>query len=113
VFIDYKCNESEINDTKKFIDGLRRAFSKVEVLITLSAIHSELYNRKVLGTYRKLSEGVVVSHLDACLNFGSLFNITQDMKDLPYKFFGTGEVVPNDIEAATAERILAGIFKFS
>lgn len=113
VFIDYKCNEAESNDTKKFIDGLRRAFSKVEVLITLSAIHTELYNRKVLGTYRSLSDGVVVSHLDACLNFGSLFNITQDIKDLPYKFFGTGEVVPDDLEAATAERILAGIFKFS
>lgn len=113
VFIDYKCNETESNDTKKFIDGLRRAFSKVEVLITLSAIHTELYNRKVLGTYRRLSDGVVVSHLDACLNFGSLFNITQDIRDLPYKFFGTGEVVPDDLETATAERVLAGIFKFS
>lgn len=113
VFIDYKCNETESNDTKKFIDGLRRAFSKVEVLITLSAIHTELYNRKVLGTYRQLSDGVVVSHLDACLNFGSLFNITQDIKDLPYKFFGTGEVLPDDLESASAERIMAGIFKFS
>ena len=113
VFIDYKCNEIESNDTKKFIDGLRRAFTKVEVLITLSAIHTELYNRKVLSTYRRLSDGVVVSHLDACLNFGSLFNITQDIKDLPYKFFGTGEVVPDDLETATAERILAGIFKLS
>lgn len=113
IFIDYKCHELESNETKKFIDGLRRAFSKVEVLITLSAIHTELYNRKVLGTYRRLSDGVVVSHLDACLNFGALFNITQDIKDLPYKFFGTGEVCPDDIEAATAERLLAGIFKLS
>lgn len=113
VFIDYKCSEAESNETKKFIDGLRRAFSKVEVLITLSAIHSELYNRKVLGTYRRLSDGVVVSHVDACLNFGSLFNITQDIKDLPYKFFGTGEVCPDDLEPATAERLMAGIFKLT
>lgn len=113
VFIDYKCIDAEANETKKFIDGLRRAFSKVEVLITLSAIHSELYNRKVLGSYRRLSDGVVVSHLDACLNFGSLFNITQDIKDLPYKFFGTGEVCPDDLESASAERLMAGIFKFS
>jgi len=113
VFIDYKCNETESNDTKKFIDGLRRAFSKVEVLITLSAIHTELYNKKVLGTYRRLSDGVIVSHLDACLNFGSLFNITQEIKDLPFKYFGTGEVVPDDLEIATAERVMAGIFKFS
>lgn len=113
VFIDYKCSETETNETKKFIDGLRRAFGKVEVLITLSAIHTELYNRKVLGSYRRLSDGVVVSHVDACLNFGSLFNITQDIKDLPYKFFGTGEVCPDDIEPATAERLMAGIFKLS
>jgi flagellar biosynthesis GTPase FlhF len=113
VFIDYKCSEAEANETKKFIDGLRRAFSKVEVLITLSAIHSELYNRKILGTYRRLSDGAVVSHVDACLNFGSLFNITQDIKDLPYKFFGTGEVCPDDLEPATAERLMAGIFKLT
>lgn len=113
VFIDYKCSEAEANETKKFIDGLRRAFSKVEVLITLSAIHSELYNRKILSTYRRLSDGAVVSHVDACLNFGSLFNITQDIKDLPYKFFGTGEVCPDDLEPATAERLMAGIFKLT
>jgi flagellar biosynthesis GTPase FlhF len=113
VFIDYKCNEVEKNETKKFIDGLKRAFPKVEVLITLSAIQSELYNRKVLGTYRKISDGIVVSHLDACLNFGALFNIASETRELPYKFFGTGEVVPDDLETATAERLLAGIFKLS
>lgn len=113
LFIDYKCNASETNETKKFIDGLRRAFSNVEVLITLSAIHSELYNRKILGSYRRLSDGVVVAHIDACLNFGALFNITHEIKDLPYKFFGTGEVCPDDIEAATAERLMAGIFKLN
>jgi flagellar biosynthesis protein FlhF len=113
VFIDYKCSEAGNSETKKFIDGLRRAFPKVEVLITLSAIHSELYNRKVLATYRKLSDGLVVSNLDACLNFGSLFNINWEMKDLPFKFFGTGEVVPDDLEAASSERLMSGIFKLS
>jgi flagellar biosynthesis GTPase FlhF len=113
VFIDYKCNETEINETKKFIDGLRRAFPNVEVLITLCAIHTELYNRKVLGTYRRLSDGIVISHLDSCLNFGSLFNIATDVKEIPFKFYGTGEVVPDDLEAATSERLMAGIFKLT
>jgi flagellar biosynthesis GTPase FlhF len=113
VFIDYKCNEVEKNETKKFIDGLKRAFPKVEVLITLSAIQTELYNRKVLGTYKKISDGIVVSHLDACLNFGALFNIASETRELPYKFFGTGEVIPDDLEAASAERLMAGIFKLS
>lgn len=113
IFIDFNCTGQEANETKKFIDGMRRAFSRVEVLISLSAIHTELYNRKIIGSYGKLSDGTVVSHLDVCLNFGSLFNITNEFKKLPFKYFGTGEVTPDDIEVATAERIMAGIFKLS
>ncbi len=113
VFVDYKCLEGEVNETKQLIDGMRRSFEKVEVLITLSAIHSELYNKKIVATYRRLSDGIVTTHLDACLNFGALFNISEETRDLPYKFFGTGEIVPDDLEAATAERILAGLFKLS
>lgn len=118
VFVDYKTGNDELgedgvpNNTKKFIDGLRRAFDNVEVLVTLSAIHSELYNRKVVAKYRSLANGLVVSHLDECLNFGALFNIGEDHPEQPFKFFGTGEVVPDDLESATAERILAGIFQF-
>ncbi|WP_044557222.1 flagellar biosynthesis protein FlhF [Halobacteriovorax marinus] len=111
-FIDYKNNSEDINETKKFIDGLRRSFGKVEVLVSLSAIHSEIYNRKVVSRYKSLANGIVISNLDLCLNFGALFNITEENSDLPLKFYGTGEVVPDDLEAATAERLLAGIFQF-
>lgn len=113
IFIDYKTLESQMNETKKFVDGLRRSFDKVEVLVTLSAINSELYNKKVMNRYKKLSDGLVISHLDLCLNFGALFNIVEGDDSLPYKFFGTGEVIPDDLEAATAERILAGIFQLT
>lgn len=112
VFIDFRANPGELNETKKFIDGLRRSFDYVEVLISLSAIHSELYNKLVQGRYRTLAQGIVLSHLDLCLDFGSLFNLVEDAKGLPYKYFGTGSVVPNDIEEASAERVLAGIFQF-
>ena len=84
----------------------------MEVLISLSAIHSEIYNRKVVSRYKGLANGIVIANLDLCLNFGALFNITEENADLPLKFYGTGEVVPDDIEAATAERLLAGIFQF-
>ena len=47
VFIDYKVCGKESDETKKFVDGLRRSFDKVEVLVCLSSIHSELYNKKV------------------------------------------------------------------
>ncbi|OUR98635.1 hypothetical protein A9Q84_04250 [Halobacteriovorax marinus] len=111
-FVDYKNNSEDLNETKKFVDGLRRSFGKVEVLISLSAIHSEIYNKKVVSRYKSLANGIVISNIDLCLNFGALFNITEENRELPLKFYGTGEVVPDDLEAATAERLLAGIFQF-
>ena len=111
VFIDYHNISMDVDETKKFVDGLRRAFKMVEVLISVSAVHSEDYSRKNIQEYRSVADGIVVSGLDMCLDFGALFNIAEDSFDLPFKFFGTGEVVPDDIEAATPERILAGIFQ--
>ncbi len=111
VFIDYKAGNQEANDIKNFLDGLRRSFKNVEVLVCLSSINSELYNKKVLNRYSRVANGIVVTHLDQCLNYGALFNIAINFPDLPYQFFGTGEIVPDDLEGATAERILAGIFQ--
>ncbi|MBC98791.1 MAG: hypothetical protein CME63_13675 [Halobacteriovoraceae bacterium] len=113
VFVDYRNYKTEINDTKKFIDGLKRSFGKVEVMICLSSIHSEIYNRKVISTYQNISDGLIVTHLDQCLNYGAIFNICEEYPKLPLKFFGTGDVIPDDIEAATGERILAGMFKLN
>ena len=111
VFVDYQNISTEVNETKKFIDGLRRSFKMVEVLVSISAIHSEGYNQKKINEHRSLANGIVISNVDLCLNFGSLFNIAESSCDLPFKFFGTGDVVPDDIETATPERILAGIFQ--
>jgi len=111
IIVDYRVGGAEKDETKKFIDGLRRSFQDVEVFVTLSAIHSELYNKRMIGKYKTLSEGLVFSYLDQCLNYGSLFNLSIEVPELPLKFFGTGEEVPNDIESASAERILAGIFQ--
>ncbi len=113
VFIDYKSGSTEVDDVKKFIDGLKRSFENVEILVCLSSIHTELYNKKVLNRYARMANGLVMTHLDQCLNYGSLFNLAIAYDELPFKFFGTGDVVPDDIENATAERILAGIFQIN
>lgn len=110
-FVDFKKLNREGNDVKNFIDGLRRSFKNVEVLICLSAIHSEINNRRVINTYRELLDGMILTHLDKCLNFGSIFNISSDYQKIPLVFFGTGETVPEDLEAASAERILGGMFQ--
>ncbi|PIP90045.1 MAG: hypothetical protein COW01_09190 [Bdellovibrionales bacterium CG12_big_fil_rev_8_21_14_0_65_38_15] len=111
VFIDFRNSSEEVQEVKRFVDGLRRSFDKVEVLVSLSAIHAEIYNRKIAARYQGIANGAVVSHLDLCLNFGAIYNVARDYKTMPLKFFGTGEVVPDDIESATAERILAGMFQ--
>jgi len=110
VLLDYRCAHEEINETKKLLEGLRRAFSRVEVLICLSALHSELYNKKLVHRYASLSNGMVVNFLDMCMNFGGIFNLATQTPKVPFKLFGTGDVVPEDIESATPERLLAGIF---
>jgi flagellar biosynthesis protein FlhF len=112
VLVDLRLNSKFSEETKRFIETLKRGFQHVEVLCTLSAIHSELYNRKIIARYKDIIDGVIISHVDLCMNFGALFNVHKAQNKLPLKFFGTGPVVPDDIEGATAERLMAGLFQF-
>ncbi len=112
VLIDVRLNGKHSDETKKFVETLKRGFHHVEVLTTLSAIHSELYNRKIIARYKDIVDGVIISHVDLCMNFGALFNVHKGHNKLPLKFFGTGPVVPDDIEGATAERLMSGLFQF-
>ena len=112
VLVDVRLNSKYTDETKKFIETLKRGFQHVEVLCTLSAIHSELYNRKIIARYKDIVDGVIISHVDLCMNFGALFNVHKAHNKLPLKFFGTGPVVPDDIEGATSERLMAGLFQF-
>jgi flagellar biosynthesis protein FlhF len=112
VLVDVRLNSKYTDETKKFVETLKRGFQHVEVLCTLSAIHSELYNRKIIARYKEIVDGVIISHVDLCMNFGAIFNVHKAHNKLPLKFFGTGPVVPDDIEGATAERLMAGLFQF-
>ena len=112
VLVDVRLNSKFSDETKKFVETLKRGFQYVEVLGTLSAIHSELYNRKIIARYKDVVDGVIISHVDLCMNFGALFNVHKAHNKLPLKFFGTGPVVPDDIEGATAERLMSGLFQF-
>ena len=112
VFVDYKTRQEDHEDVKKFLKGLRRSFNNIEVLTCISSTCSENYNRRGLHIYSDLLDGIILTKLDLCLDFGSLLNIHVDFSNLPLKFFTTGETIPEDIESATKERLLNGIFKF-
>jgi len=111
IFLDIKTNAKDIDESKKIIESLKRSLSNLEILVNISAINSEIYNRKILSKYKDFANGVTISYIDQCLNFGSLIN-AHISSELPLKFFGTGQAVPDDIEAATSERLLAGMFDF-
>ena len=110
VFVDYGSAETHHEDIKQFLKGLKRSFEHVEVLACLSSIHSETYNRKCLNHYGDILDGIIWSKLDLCLDFGSLINVHTDFSHIPLKFFTTGKTIPDDIEAATKERLLNGMF---
>ena len=110
IILDLKMSFTEADETKKFLEIIRRSFDNVEILTTVSAINSEVYNRKIVSKFNPFSNGVIISYVDQCLNFGSLVNINQEFSEKPFVFYGTGMTVPDDIEAATSERILSGMF---
>ncbi|HAZ14057.1 MAG: hypothetical protein A2X86_17030 [Bdellovibrionales bacterium GWA2_49_15] len=110
IFIDFKVVGGQSFEVKQLVDGVKRSFKDVETFVSLSAIHSEVYNRKILNCYQKLIDGIVIGHLDLCLNYGAIFNLLYAFNKIPLKFFSTGDVIPDDLEAATPERILAGLF---
>ncbi|MBL7664880.1 MAG: hypothetical protein JNM93_07080 [Bacteriovoracaceae bacterium] len=109
IIVDYKNISSEVDETKKFVESLSRSYKNLEVELVLSAIHSEIYNRKIISKYKQQLDGVIINHLDKCLSFGSLINVHMHSGQIPMVFFGTGCVVPEDIEAASSERILASL----
>ncbi len=109
VFIDLNCCNHKQDHTKKITQSLRSSFKNVEILLSLSAIHSELYNKRVCNKYADIIDGLVVSHLDQCLNLSSLINLQYETSK-PYIFFGNGRVVPKDIEEASADRLISEIF---
>jgi flagellar biosynthesis protein FlhF len=112
IFIDFKGERNSSDDTKKFIDSLHRSFKNIQVLVNISAIHSELYNRRIVSKYQEVADGVMISHVDLCLNFGALVNVHVASHTKPLMMFGTGQMVPEDIESATSERLLSGMFEF-
>jgi flagellar biosynthesis protein FlhF len=113
VIVDLKLADDEIPEAKRMIDTIKRGTKNTEVLVSISAIHSELFNRKILARYKDFGDGVIISHVDLCVNYGAIFNLHRAFQQLPLVYFGTGAVVPDDGEPASAERLMAGMFKFN
>ena len=111
MILDLRLSFTDENESKKFLDTVKRAFNQVEFIANLSAINSEIYNRKILTKYQSYLNGVNITYIDQCLSFGPVVNLSSEFSELPLMFFGTGAVVPEDIEAASIERVMAELFQ--
>jgi flagellar biosynthesis protein FlhF len=111
IIIDFRLDNSQMDETKNYIDSLKRSFRNIEILVNISAIHSEIFNRRIIAKYKLLADGIIINHVDLCMSFGSLINVHCHTPDLPFVFFGTGKSAPKDIEHATSERLVSGLFK--
>jgi flagellar biosynthesis protein FlhF len=107
--IDYSINGHNENEVKYHIDSLKNSFEQVEVLWVLNAIHSNLYNRSILNKYSGVMDGLCYTFLDKALNFSEIINHNIEYS-LPLKLFSTGEIIPDDIELATSERLIKQLF---
>lgn len=108
--VNYNCLNNDIEEIKKIINGLNRSYEDVEVLICLSSIHSEEYSEKILTKYQSIGTGLIYTHLDLCMSFSQIFNLSYKYSELPIVYFGNGKTIPSDIEESTRERVLGGIF---
>ncbi len=111
LFIDINPSNFKNESFKDLVENLKRVFSDVEVLLSISSIHSEIYNRKIVSKYSNFVDGIIINHIDKCLNYGALINIHEEYNKIPLVFYGTGRLIPEDIEAATSERLMASLFK--
>lgn len=110
VILDLKMNNLIEDDSKNVLDALKRSWKNCEVLGVISAIHNEQYNRKIISKYQAHLNGAIITHVDQCLNYGAILNVHEKFNKIPLKFFGTGSTIPDDMEAASSERLLAGMF---
>jgi flagellar biosynthesis protein FlhF len=90
----------EMQTLLKTVPGIR-----TQLVLAVATRDTELYDQASrFGIFRP--EGLVFSKLDEATLYGSIYNVAQKTQ-LPLLSFTTGQRVPEDLEAATRERVAA------
>ena len=90
-----------------------RAVGDVEPHLILSATTRGAEARDILERFRAVPiHSLILSKLDETVSFGSLLGFLEEA-GLPLSYFTIGQKVPEDIEAATPERVADMILKLS
>jgi flagellar biosynthesis GTPase FlhF len=81
----------------------------VEVMSCLSAIHSEIYNKKILNQIYREIDGVCFTHADLCLNYATILNIHWQYNTIPLMFLSSGPVIPKDVDLISQDFLIKQI----
>lgn len=97
VFIDYKIKSDDLAQLKSVLNTLRKSFTHVEVVLCLSAIHSDLYSKKLLNQLHREVDFISFSHTDLCLNWAVILNLHFQYHNIPLAHFSSGPIIPKDL----------------
>lgn len=96
-------DQSSLNEMKNLLSVIK----DLSVLLTVSATTRESDVSDIVGRFKIFGpEGLIFSKLDETSVFGPIFN-AQIKTGIPLTFFTVGQRVPEDIERASAERLVA------
>jgi len=96
-----------IGELAGFFDGVEG----LETRLTLSAAASDEQMAETIANFSRVGvDGLIFTKLDEATALGPVFN-QQARTGAPISYFTTGQRVPEDLEEATAKRLVGGIFK--
>jgi len=110
IFVDYKVQTSDLSQTKTLFNTIRKSFQKVEFILSLSSLHTELHTKKLMHLFHREIDYVSFSHVDLCLNWALILNTHYLYNQIPLAHFGNGPSVPKNIISASESVIIKNLF---
>ena len=76
----------------------------VDHILTLNSIHSESINLRLIKKYKKFAPIVNFTHVDLCLDWGSMFNCMY-LEDIPISYLSRGVDINSGVDKLTDETL--------
>lgn len=93
---------------RQHLRALGRAVRGIRSTLVISATTTPMVTRRVWESLRELRpDSCIVTKVDEAPAVGAMETLWQ--QDLPLAFFGTGRRIPNDLEAASPERMVSSL----
>lgn len=98
---------AQLEDLGRYLDVV----DGIETRLTLSAAASDKQMEEAIRNFSKLRvDGLIFTKLDEAVNLGAVYN-QHARTGIPISYFTTGQKVPEDIEEASAKRLIGSMFK--